>query len=312
MFHKQACAHIPARQGRGTICDRGRCALRLTIVPSARRKAEAALNARQRRTMAIIGALAGRTATLVVAGLGLSVQSGPTADTAGGASPCCISTANSLHAEAVTGWFTRASRKIHLSAASSGLRRSGCGSAASGDPFDPFPEKPRGMWKRGDHMAKAPLQLDAGEEIDIVRDCRHGGAQYADIDPADLILSHERDRVGLQDAHAMARAALHQHLQQHQIIRCSGMDPAAAGEGLRRGWPFWLMLHRVGFQRPVRQTVMAARLARPLCRRNHEAGVVHAERLENVFAEMHIQGFATHRLHDATEGQIERAGRYGT
>jgi hypothetical protein len=53
----------------------------------------------------------GQTATLVAAVRGLFVPFAPAADTAGGGSQCCTSLANCSHAEAITGWLTRASNK---------------------------------------------------------------------------------------------------------------------------------------------------------------------------------------------------------
>jgi hypothetical protein len=43
-------------------------------------------------------------------------------------------------------------------------------------------------------MAEAPFQFDARKEVDVTRDCRHGGAQHANIDPADLILANQRNK----------------------------------------------------------------------------------------------------------------------
>ena len=72
--------------------------------------------------------------------------------------------------------------------------------------------------------------LDARKEIDVIGDCRHSSVRDADVNPANLILSHQRHRVGAQDAHAIERAAVHQHADQREIIRRARID-ATNGKG---------------------------------------------------------------------------------
>src|SRR4051812_45256162 len=87
---------------------------------------------------------------------------------------------------------------------------------------------------------------------------------------------------------------MQQRLQEGHVVRCRGVEAAAAGPELRREW----RLERLRCQRPVRLPLVYGHLARPLLRRRGEAGVLHAERGEDVFTKIDVELLAAGRLNE--------------
>src|SRR4029077_9991089 len=85
-----------------------------------------------------------------------------------------------------------------------------------------------------DHVAKAPFETNAGKEIDIVGERWRCRLQDASFKVIDLVLTHERDSIGTENAHAAERTTLHQHADKGQIVRPGRINPTPAGEGLPR------------------------------------------------------------------------------
>src|SRR6266446_6827396 len=102
--------------------------------------------------------------------------------------------------------------------------------------------------------------------------------------------------VPIQDAGAVEAPLVEQHPREGQIIGGRREEAAAAPElGRER------RLDRLRLQRPVRLALMHAHQSRALLLRGDIIGILHAERAEDVVAEIGVERLAADRFHDAAD-----------
>src|SRR5262249_14724745 len=107
-------------------------------------------------------------------------------------------------------------------------------------------------------------------------------------------------RLGSQESSPVELAAMHQHLQEGEIVAASAIKAATAHEKLR-------LLRDTELDR-IKAAVRLARMhghqSCLLIRPDDEVGVFHAERLEDVLAQIDVETLSADRL-DRLAGEVD-------
>ena len=108
-----------------------------------------------------------------------------------------------------------------------------------------------------------------------------------------MVLAHQLDRLGLEHAVAVERAAIEQHAHEADVVGRGAVEPAAAHVEFR------LLRHLERHRRssdPSAPRCVHADEALALRRAELKSGVVHAERREDVILEIDIEALAARGL----------------
>ena len=145
-----------------------------------------------------------------------------------------------------------------------------------------------------DEEAEPPLVAAVGDEGEIGAP-RQRALECGDRDRADVVLAHQRHRLGLEHTHPVKRAAVEQHAHEAPVV-ISGRCEAAAADRRRDGEPELRLLQFDGAVHARAAALLLRDEARPLCLRHVVGRVIHLERGKDVLAEIILELLAGHHL----------------
>src|SRR3981081_1217427 len=122
-------------------------------------------------------------------------------------------------------------------------------------------------------------------------------AHLLDVQLADLVLHYHGNRLRTQDSVAMQRAAVQQRLQERHVVPRRAEGAAATHEELRP----WRHLEGRRIQPAIGAAVVESGYAPLLLGPDQKPRILHAERRENVLAEVDLKRLIRHRLNQLAD-----------
>ena len=151
--------------------------------------------------------------------------------------------------------------------------------------------------------AKSPFVASVGDEGEVGA-ARQRALERGDRNRADVVLAHQRHRLGFEHARAIEFAAFQQHAHEAPVV-AGGRGKAAAADRRCDGEAELRLLQFNGAVHTVAAPLLLRNEARPLYFGHVVGGVIHPERGKDVLPEIILELLSGHRL-DQLAGDVGR------